>query len=78
MPSLPDLPVCNSYRAMGLGFLGKRDNRDIFPLSTISVEGMEFYCPRYWDSYLRKIYGDYEKLPDLDKLHIHSVETVIP
>ena len=78
MLNLPFLPFCHSYLAMGHGFLGKRDNKDIFPLTTISFEGMEFNCPRDWDSYLRKIYGDYEKLPDLDKLHIHSVETIIP
>ena len=39
-------------------------------------EGHEFSVPGQADAHLRHIYGDYMKLPDLDKLapHVEKLE----
>lgn len=77
--NLPFLPFCHSHLALGHGFMKKRDNSDIFPLGKIKFENYEFYCPKDNDAYLRKLYGDYMKLPDIDKINnIHSTKTIIP
>lgn len=71
-------PFCYSHLGIGHAFLKRRDNSDIFPVNKILFEGKEFNCPKDTDKYLRKLYGDYMKLPDLNNLHIHSVKTIIP
>ena len=56
------------------GFLLHRDIEDIYPLTTIEFEGLMFNAPKNTDGYLRKIYGDYMKLPDsIDETHISQV-----
>lgn len=49
---------------------------DIFPLNNLKFEGLSFPVPHNCDGYLRKIYGDYMKLPDLNKIekHINRIE----
>lgn len=46
--------------------------QDIFPLTQIEFEGRLFPCPRNYDQYLKDEYGDYLKLPDLDKIQAHT------
>lgn len=41
---------------------------------TVTFEGYDFYAPRDYDEYLTRIYGDYMKLPPLDKRTSHSIE----
>ena len=48
-----------------------RYSTDIFPLDWLEFEGMPFPVPHNCDGYLRKIYGDYMKLPDLSKIRKH-------
>jgi len=40
---------------------------DIFPLEKISFEGDFFSCPRNPQKYLSVLYGDYKKIPSLDR-----------
>ena len=35
----------------------------IFPLGTITFEGVEFPAPRNVDAYLQNLYGDWHQLP---------------
>ncbi len=58
----------------GSGFLGPRRRKDIFPLKEIMFEGKMFSAPNNCDGYLSLLYGDYMKLPDLDKLTYHTSE----
>ncbi len=53
-------------------FSAPRDFADIFPLSEINFEGRRFMAPGNTDAYLRKIYGDYMRLPDPDKIQVHT------
>lgn len=46
---------------------------DIFPLNSLKFEGLSFPVPHNCDGYLRKIYGDYMKLPDLSKIKKHLI-----
>ena len=49
------------------------DENEIFPLSKISFEGLEFYAPKNPHHYLSEIYSfDYTKLPPVDKRTIHA------
>ena len=40
----------------------------------MNFEDAQFPVPVNYDSYLSHIYGDYMKLPDLDKIHIHATK----
>lgn len=44
---------------------------EIFPLTEMEFEGKRFPVPGQTDAFLRRYYGDYMKLPDLDNLHPH-------
>lgn len=75
-------PVMRGITAVGAGtrlrhkipsfFSAQRDAADIFPLSEINFEGRRFMAPGNPDAYLRKIYGDYMRLPDPDKIQVHT------
>ena len=63
------------YRlTLGSCFYKPRNIDDIFPLSSLDFEGICLSVPCKYDNYLRKIYGDYMKLPDLDKLVSHNTK----
>ena len=59
---------------LGSGFLGARRRKDIFPLKEIMFEGKMFSAPNNCDGYLSLLYGDYMKLPNLDRLVYHISE----
>ena len=66
------------YRlTLGSGFYKPRNIDDIFPLSTIDFEGIRLCIPGKYDNYLHKIYGDYMRLPNLDKLECHTTKVEI-
>lgn len=47
-------------------------NKSIWGNPTLyKFEDTEFYGPKDYDGFLKQIYGDYMKLPDPDKRHIH-------
>lgn len=57
---------------LGIPFHNPRYEEDIFPLTTILFEGYTFFAPKNSDSVLKRIYGNYMQLPDLDKLKPHT------
>lgn len=63
-----------TYRhKIGMGFTKSRNINDLFPLSTIKFEGYDFPAPANIDNYLRKIYRNYENIPEFDKIHVHAL-----
>lgn len=50
--------------------------KDIFPLTTITFEGIEFPAPKDTDSYLTNVYGDWRQMPSQKAIlkSIHSDE----
>ena len=53
------------------------DMDEVFPLSKIEFEGLEFYAPKNPNHYLGSIYSfNFMELPPLDKrtIHAHSIE----
>lgn len=54
----------------GVNFLKERNVDDIFPLQRIAFENIVCNAPANPDAYLRKIYGDYMKIPEVKDIHI--------
>ena len=52
----------------------KRPYNCIYPTRRIPFENTELSAPHDPDQYLRLIFGDYMKLPDLDKIAIHATK----
>lgn len=50
--------------------------KDIFPLSTITFEGIEFPAPKDTDAFLTNVYGNWRKMPSPEAIlkSIHSDE----
>lgn len=57
--------------AFGVPYVVPRYTDDLFPLSTLPFDGYELPVPGNYDKVLRDQYGDYMKLPDLDKVVPH-------
>ncbi len=54
------------------------DKKEIFPLTKLSFEEIEFYVPKNPDHYLRAIYAfDYKQLPPENKRTIHAHKVTI-
>lgn len=60
--------------ALGTAFYAPRYMDYIFPLTEIEFEGYFFRAPHDSDTYLRKMYGDYMKLPDFQNIKSHLKE----
>ena len=56
---------------MGIPFHNPRYKEEIFPLTTHLFEGHQLSIPGNADAHLRRIYGDYMQLPNLEKLALH-------
>ena len=56
---------------MGIPFHNPRYMEEIFPLTTHLFEGHQLPVPGNADAHLRRIYGDYLQLPNLEKLALH-------
>lgn len=67
-------PFRYHYHSLGCFAKEKRDVKDIFPLKDIEFEGHKFLAPRDCDAHLKKLYGDYMKLPDVDKIETHLLK----
>ena len=60
------------YLSYGSGFVHeKRDIKSILPVSKIYFENYQFCAPHNLDKYLSLLYGDYNKIPNLDSLESH-------
>lgn len=68
------LPYKYLYHASGSRFYAKRLPSEIYPLSEVEFEGHKFLAPKDCDAYLKRIYGEYMKLPDIDKIEIHALK----
>ena len=62
------LPGKTITSGMGIPFHNPRYYDEIFPLTTHDFEALQLPVPGKADAHLRHIYGDYMKLPDLNKL----------
>ncbi|WP_274972804.1 phosphorylcholine transferase LicD [Bacteroides fluxus] len=67
-------PLKYLYHTYGVAFYKNRRPEDIFPLGEIEFEGIKFSAPVDVNSYLQRIYGDYMKLPSIDKIKTHELE----
>lgn len=65
------IPGKKLRHSFGTAYFKSRCREDIFPLAEMEFEGKKFPVPHNTDALLRKIYGDYMKLPDLDSIHPH-------
>ncbi len=58
--------------APGIPFESTRDPGELFPLTTITFEGHSFAAPHDPEAYLRRMFGQWQQLPDLDNLQTHT------
>jgi len=55
----------------------KRYKSDVFPLSKLNFENKEFFVPGNYHSYLTLLYGDYMKMPPVEKRIVHATDIII-
>lgn len=70
------LPLKKYYHTCGVEFYKSRNLKEIFPLQKIKFEGQLFPAPQKCDSYLSNIYGDYSKIPSINKIETHNLKIV--
>ena len=71
--SLNSVGECDRLRHTIPNYFPKpRRASDIFPLGEIEFEGHKFMAPGDSDAYLRAIYGDYMRIPPLDRIQVHA------
>lgn len=56
----------------GIPFESQRDPAELFPLSTVVFEGHRFSAPHNPEAYLRRMFGNWQRLPDVDKISTHT------
>lgn len=62
------------YNPVGSAFLATSRRKDrILPVKEIVFEGHRFFAPADSDRYLKSMFGDYMKLPNLDEIKTHSI-----
>ena len=72
------IPQKKLRHTLGVGWVNNtRDEKDIFPLCSVLFEDTTFPIPNNYDSYLKKLYGDYMTIPDLDKIQKPHVQYLV-
>ena len=56
----------------GIPFESQRDPAELFPLSIVVFEGHRFSAPHNPEAYLRRMFGNWQRLPDVDKISTHT------
>lgn len=56
----------------GIPYPNATYHNEIFPLKRAKFEGYDMPIPHDTDSYLKRKFGDYMQLPNLDNIHPHS------
>lgn len=56
----------------GIPYESTRLRQDLLPNSEVTFEGHRFLAPHDPDAYLRRIYGDWTRLPKLDTIKPHT------
>lgn len=56
---------------LGSGFLEVYDMENITEVLDFSFEGCKFPIPKQYDKYLKCLYGDYMKIPNIEEIHPH-------
>ena len=56
----------------GIPYSSIRVPQELFPLSEVTFEGHQLLAPHDPDAYLRRMYGNYMKLPDPSTIHQHT------
>lgn len=56
----------------GFNIVYKKYKSDVFPLSKLNFEKKEFFVPGNYHSYLILQYGDYMKIPPVEKRVVHA------
>lgn len=56
----------------GIPFESQRNPAELFPLSTVVFEGHRFSAPHNPEAYLRRMFGNWQRLPDVDKISTHT------
>ncbi len=56
----------------GIPFESTRAPEELFPLSEVTFEGHRFLAPHDPDAYLRRIFGNWQKLPNLNNIQTHT------
>ena len=57
----------------GVPFYNIRTPQEVFPLRPCRFEGYDFPAPANPDAYLRRIYGDWTRLPPESARHNHEI-----
>ncbi len=61
----------------GIPFESTRDPEELFPLTTVVFEGHRFSAPHHPEAYLRRMFGDWQRLPDIEKIQTHTAKIQI-
>lgn len=65
--------LCTSY-GVDIPFVHIGEKDDIFPLTRVKFATSYFNAPHDYDGYLRNLYGNYEIVPNSDKIKTHYVK----
>lgn len=58
----------------GIPFESTRRLQDLLPVTDVTFEGHRFMAPHDPDAYLRRLFGDWTKLPSLEGIQSHVVK----
>ena len=68
-------PKARIHHTFGVNFLQEKTTDIIFPLGTVTFEGIEFCAPKDPDAYLTRHFGDYMSLPkEIKPVHAEEIK----